>query len=291
MKTGVALTIGTFDGLHRGHRAIFRTLMSAARRWRIPPVVVTFPFPPRCFFHKNQPVELLTSLDEKKGLFKRFGVKRVKVLRFDRNFARQTPEDFFRRVLLRRFRAKFIAVGEGFAFGKDRRGNVRTLKRLGEEAGVRVTIVPRVSAGKKPVSSSRIRKLLKAGDIARANALLGSRYFVEGRVVQGRHRGKSLGFPTANINVSPEKLLPRGVFAVRAHWGKKSANALCNIGLRPTFESAQTPVVEAHLLAHPGSLYGKTMRLEFLDFLRPEKKFSSPQALARQIAKDMRYFK
>src|SRR5882724_10970056 len=276
------VTLGTFDGVHRGHQALLRKVVQRARAIKGKSIALAFDMPPR---HAGEPVVkpvLLTTLSEKLDLMKRLGIQVIQLLVFNRKTKSTPPENFFRDTILKKLGAKEMVVGPKVAFGKNRAGRLPLLRRLGKKYGVRIHVVPRIGQGAAQVSSRRVRALLERGRVERANALLGHPYAVEGKVVHGSARGRRLGFPTANVDVDPVKILPRGVFWV----GANVASALCNVGIRPTFTpQAHHLHCEVYILNKHAKLYGRTLRVEFLRRIRSEKRFSSAAALKRQIAK------
>jgi riboflavin kinase/FMN adenylyltransferase len=255
--------------------------------------------PPR---HAGEPPAkpvLLTTLEEKLLLLKRAGIDHVQILIFDRKTASTKPEDFFKRTILDKYKTVEMVVGPRVAFGRNRSGKLPLLRRLGRINGVRIHVVSSVVGAKGAVSSSRIRALVANGNIEKANALLGYPYSVSGRVVHGDRRGRHLGFPTANIDVQPGKIMPRGVYWVKVFPAsqmpvtprdlRKGLDGLCNVGIRPTFTpKAHVMHCEVFLLKGSKPLYGRELRAVFLRRIRAEKRFSSPEALKRQIAKDVK---
>lgn len=286
MKATV-VTIGTFDGVHRGHQRLIAEAIAQARALRAKPAALAFETPPRLYFRPSAEPSILTTPAEKKSLLTRYGLRRVKMLRFGARLAGRTAEQFFRSQVVRGMRARAVVVGYNFAFGKGRQGTGDVLQELGGRYGVRVTIVPPFRQGALPVSSGRIRDYLKAGKIREAEKLLGHRYFCTGRVERGDGRGKILGFPTANLKTDAAKILPPGVYAVRARIGARARAGVANIGTRPTFGSGGMRL-EAHFPGLRASLYGRMVTVEFVARLRGERKFPGPEALKRQIARDAR---
>jgi len=292
------ITLGTFDGVHRGHQALLRQVVARARAARATSVALTFDMPPR---HAGEPrlrPVLLTTLSEKRRLLARLGIKRLQVLVFDRKTASTLPEDFFHKTIVQKHNAREMVVGPKVSFGKNRAGRLPLLRQLGKTNEVKIHVVKGIGKGASEVSSRRIRALLLKGQVESANALLGYPYSVEGRVVHGDHRGRRIGFPTANLKVEPGKILPPGVYWVKVHSApalpfstkeaKNGLNGLCNVGIRPTFTPhAHEFHCEVYLLDKTGRLYGKTLRVVFMRRLRPEKRFSSPGALQRQIKRDV----
>jgi riboflavin kinase/FMN adenylyltransferase len=280
--------MGTFDGVHRGHRAVLAKAVERGKALGVPALAMTFNRPPRLFFFPQPGAALLTLPDEKASLFHDLGIKRVDVLPFGKALARLTAEDFFDRYVRRRWKAREIVVGYNFGFGRGRRGDPRFLEEKGRAGGLPVHVVPPVTLRGVPVSSESIRTHLRAGELAKANAKLGYDYFVTGKVVRGHGRGRTLGVPTANVDVAEEKIVPRGVFAVRVRLPNgKRRKGMANVGVRPTMAVPDPrPALEVHLFGFQGNLVGKTLEVSFAKKLREERKFPSFQALARQLRRD-----
>lgn len=282
------ITIGTFDGVHRGHQKLMRWVRARAARLGLKTAVVFFVEPPRFYFRPESAVPLLTSGRDRRELLRGLGIDRVRMLRFGPRWARMRHTRFFAEHLVRRWRAGGLLVGRDFAFGKDRRGDLAYLRAACAERGLDFAVLPLMRLGRRKVSSSRIREQLLAGDARGAARLLGRPHAVWGRVVRGRGLGRRLGFPTANLAVAPELLAPPGVYAARVSGpGFPPRAAACNVGVRPTLAGAPRRVVEAHLPGFRGSLYGKRLKLEFLRRLRPERRFASLDELRRAIARDV----
>lgn len=287
------VTVGNFDGLHVGHQAILRTVTRRAAALDGRAVVYTFEPHPRKVLRPDDPPRLLATLEQKLELLERYGADVVVVEPFDRNFASLTPERFVRQVLHARLGPVEVYVGYDFRFGRDREGSMRTLTELGPRLGFAVTIIPEVTIGERDVNSTRIRELLGQGRVEEAAPLLGRPYAVRGRVVEGDRRGRSLGFPTANLGAENEILPEVGVYAGRLCLlddGKPDAgsefDAVTNVGRRPTFKDSDPVLAEAHLLDFDGELYGRRVELSFLAHLRAERRFPDVDALRRQIAAD-----
>lgn len=284
----VVLTIGTFDGVHLGHQRLLAVAQRRARALNGEVLAVAFDRPPRLFFSPTPPPFLLTTPREKEALLQQFGAERVETISFSKELAQRTAEQFFRRDLMKRWNATEIVVGFNFCFGKGREGDVRWLAQRAKLEDISVHAVGPVRDRKGVVSSGRIRPLMAEGSLAEAHALLGHGYSLNAAVVRGRAVGRRLGFPTANLDVSEEKILPPGVFAVTAilPTGVERKGVL-NVGVRPTFR-VRSPrrTVEVHLLDFSGDLVGRRLRLLFRKKLRDEKKFPSVRALVRQIRLD-----
>jgi riboflavin kinase/FMN adenylyltransferase len=287
-----AIALGNFDGVHLGHRRILDALRARAKADGLEPVALTFEPHPRQFLFPDAKTSLLTTPREKTALIEAEGVT-VVTLAFDADLAALEADTFASDVLMTRLRGAHFFLGDDHRFGKGARGNAALLRARGAAGGLGpdcvTTVAPAVDAG-EPVSSSSIRHHLKDGRIARANTLLGRPYSLSGTVVPGAARGRTLGFPTANLRPEdPRKILPFGVLGgfVLLPDGLRHP-AVANIGLRPTFHDVPPePSVEVHLLDWTGSLYDQPLTFEFHHFVRPEQKFDGLEALKRQIVLDV----
>ncbi len=290
VATASAVTVGSYDGVHRGHRMIIARMVSIAKARGLRSVVVTFEPHPRMVLkgEVSGPLGLLTTLDEKIALLAGEGVDLLFVVRFTPDFASLSSDDFIRNVLVGLIGAKSIVVGYDHAFGRDRSGSGKTLETLGCELGFDVEVVDEVMIGNKHFSSTRIRVLLASGKIEDANAFLGSPYIISGTVVDGDKRGREIGFPTVNLRLSDsDKLLPRaGVYLAQTVLNGHSFMALMNIGVRPTVSLEGIKTIEAHILGYGGTLYGCMISFILLKFIRDEIKFSSLEELKIQLEKD-----
>ena len=281
------LTLGVFDGLHLGHQLIMSTVVERARACRAVPTVITFDPHPRAVLHPESAPPLLQTFDQKIEALSVLGLKQTIVIRFTKEFAHVEAEDFLRDVVHERLHAEEVYLGRGFAFGRERRGNIELLRKVSTELGFRAEEVPEVRLRGQRISSSRIRELLAEGRVNLARRMLGRPYGVEGRVVRGAERGRTLSFPTANLH--PEnRVIPRGGVYVTATLIEGAwRRSITNIGTRPTFEreSAQA-TVETFVMNWTGDLYGDVVRVRFLHRLRDERKFASIEELKRQIERD-----
>jgi riboflavin kinase/FMN adenylyltransferase len=286
---GAVAAIGNFDGVHRGHQAVIGAAGGIARAQGRPHAVMTFEPHPRAFFAPSQEPFRLTPLRIKARLIEQLGVDLLFVPHFDQAFAALSAEDFVRQVLVKRIGASHVVVGYDFVFGKGRAGDVGLLSRLGSELGFAVTTVQPVTSESGPYSSTAVRAALKEGRPAEAAALLGHVWEIEGRVEEGDKRGRTLGFPTANIRLGEYLHPAKGVYAVRAGIDKGGQtewrDGVANFGSRPTFDK-QDLLLEIHLFNFSGDLYGKHLRVTMVDFLRPESRFDGLDALKSQIAQD-----
>jgi riboflavin kinase/FMN adenylyltransferase len=283
------VTVGTFDGIHLGHREIIRETVRQARTSTARSAVVTFePHPKQVVRSDRGPVALLSTLEEKLKLLEDEGVDLVWVLPFTREFARQTPREFYERVIVGRLGVRAVVVGADHMFGRDRTGGATELNALAREFGFSLTTIPPLFVDEVRVSSTVIRKALAEGDVARAGRYLGYPYSLSARVVEGDRRGRALGFPTANLDLDNTlKVIPaRGVYVVEAEVSGESKQGMMNIGVRPTLTDGGRLTLEAHLFGVERDLYGERVRVSFLVRLREEKRFASAQDLVRQLHQD-----
>jgi riboflavin kinase / FMN adenylyltransferase len=287
---GSVVTVGSFDGVHKGHRMIISRLVAIAEQRRLRSVVVTFEPHPRRVLKGSPagPLGLLTTLEEKIDLLSGAGVDLLFVIRFTPDFALRSSEDFIRDVLVRLLGAKSIIIGYDHAFGRNRSGSGTTLEHLGHELDFDVEVLDEVLIGNEHFSSTRIRQLLANGMIAEANEFLGSPYMISGVVVGGDKRGREIGFPTVNLKLfDPDKLLPRaGVYRAQTLIDGISYKAMMNIGVRPTITSEGINTIEAYIIGYSGNLYGRNLKFSLLGFIRDERKFSSLEELKSQLEKD-----
>lgn len=281
------LTIGVFDGVHRGHQQIIHRLTTSAHPVGAPVVVVTF-WPHPATVLGGGELKCLTVPDERAELLSDLGVDDVVTLTFDSALANTSAEDFVKR-LLGPLDFHHMLIGYDFALGKGREGNAARLAEIGAHLDFEVDVVPAVSDESGVISSTEIRKLVATGQVADAAGLLGHPYGLHGPVVHGDNRGRGLGFPTANIEIPAGKILPaNGVYACQAVVDGRSLDAAVNVGVRPQFHAeAVKPSVEAFLLDFEGDLYGRDLSLEFIARLRSEARFESVDALIRQMHQDV----
>ncbi|MDI3327223.1 MAG: bifunctional riboflavin kinase/FAD synthetase [Alicyclobacillaceae bacterium] len=281
------IALGTFDGVHIGHQQILAQGRSEALRRGVPfAVFLCDPHPRKVLGLGSQYDVQLTPLNEKLRLLEHYGADFVYILSFTREVAAIPPERFVLEVLVP-LRPVVLVAGFDYTFGAGGRGDSSLLRAMGESRDIAVIVVPAVSRYGEKISSTLIREKLSYGDVALVRELLGRPYAVVGRVSRGEGRGRTLGFPTANLEMAERFVLPRsGVYAVRAAWGPEDHLGVMNIGVRPTFHDTGAVSAEVHILDWNADLYGVEMRVEFLDFLRPERKFSSAEELAAQIRRD-----
>jgi riboflavin kinase/FMN adenylyltransferase len=285
------VTIGAYDGLHRGHIAVISSVVERAQQLGERSAVVTFDRHPASVVRPESAPLLITSLEQRIELLEQTGVDAVVVLEFNEAASTEEAEDFIRRVFVEGLSAKEIIVGEDFHFGRGRRGDVRLLSAVGEEHDFVVTPLElRRSDSEEIFSSTAIRAALQRGDITTANTMLGRNVVISGQVVHGDERGRTIGFPTANVDIPEGFIVPAdGVYAARCmtEAGHQFACAV-NIGKRPTFYgSADRSLVECHLLDFSGDLYGQSLAVEFVERLRDEQRFEGLDALTAQLRTDV----
>jgi riboflavin kinase/FMN adenylyltransferase len=289
------LTLGVFDGLHLGHQLIMRTVVERARALGAVPTVITFDPHPRAVLHPESAPPLLQTFDQKIEAFGVLGLEQTIVIRFTKEFAQVRAEDFLREVVRDRLQAREVYLGRGFAFGHNREGDIELLRKVSRDLDFRAEEVPEVRLRGQRISSSRIRALLALGQVNLARRMLGRPYGVEGRVVRGEERGRTLGFPTANLRPQ-NRVIPRhGVYVTATLIEGEWRRSVTNVGTRPTFETTAEPSVETYVMDWSGDLYGDVARVRFLYRLRDERKFASIDDLKRQIECDLKravtYFK
>jgi riboflavin kinase/FMN adenylyltransferase len=279
------LALGNFDGVHLGHQAIFHHVRLRVQAIQGTGMVFTFePHPSRVLRPEHAP-PLLTTFEQKMQLIAAEGIEIGLRVPFTDVFAKQQPHEFIQEVLCRTIGARELVVGYDFRFGYQRTGTVAHLQEAAATYGYRVTVVPAISVAGWTVSSSNIRKLVRQGDVEDASRLLGRYYAVEGPVVEGFRRGRTIGFPTANVQPINEIVPQTGVYAVRVRWREAHLNGVANVGYNPTFGNDALSV-EAHLFDFQADLYGETICVEFVRKIRDERKFDSVDALVAQIAQD-----
>jgi riboflavin kinase/FMN adenylyltransferase len=280
------VTIGNYDGLHLGHQAIIKRVIELAREGKKESVVLTFEPHPVKFFRPELQIPLITPYRKKMILLTQFGVDVTINLPFTKDIARMSAEEFIREIVQRRIAPRRIVVGFNFTFGKGRTGSPEELKKIGERLGFGVEIIPPFHLDGEVVSSTRIRELIARGDIKEANRMLGSDFFMFGKVIHGHARGKGLGFPTANLEISQDLYPNDGVYAANVIIDERRYAGVVNIGTNPTFGDEQL-AVEVFLFDYQGDLYGKELQVALVDKLRDEQTFPSVDLLVHQIEQDI----
>lgn len=281
-----AITIGTFDGVHLGHQRVFQRLKSAAEEKGLLSTVVTFRNHPRLVLSPDKNVRYVTTLEERLALIRGQGVDQVIPVEFTKELSVLKAREFVS-LLAEKLKMKGIVAGPDFALGHRREGDIPALTQLGRELGFWVETLEHVRAGEAAISSNSLRSVIVEGDVQKAAEMLGRWYSLTGSVVEGEHRGKSLGFPTANLSFGPGIVIPGdGIYAAWANIDGARHQAACNIGVRPTFGGGQR-TVEAFILDFDGDLYGRQLTLEFASRLRGEEAFPTVDALVEQMKQDV----
>ena len=280
------ITIGTFDGVHTGHRFLLSQLEIDAARHRLKPLALYFPLPPKTLLGPKPEMTVLTLPGEKNKLLRSLGTP-AQMLDFA-TCRNMTAEQFFNDILLKKYHLGGLIVGADFALGKDRHAGAEWLKGKCQALKIPFDTVRFYKTGTQKISSSLIRKILASGDIERANTLLGRPYELTGKVIKGQQLGRKLGFPTANLNPGIYKILPLGVFAVKVRVGQELYDGFCNIGFRPTVNtiSDKLPLVEVHIFGFDKDIYGRNITIWFAQKLRDEMKFNTLDELVTRLKKD-----
>jgi riboflavin kinase/FMN adenylyltransferase len=282
------LAIGVFDGVHRGHKAVISTSADHARAANGTSVVVTFDPHPEKVLRPQAAPHLLSATQHKIALIRALGVDYLLVISFDKQFAATEPEDFVQKLVDHSKPLREICVGHEWSFGKNRRGNLALLKKLGANFNFDVVGIPPVKINGTVVSSTAVREAVEKGDLAKAAEVLGREYTILGTVTRGDNLGKKIGFPTANLSAHSEQFPPNGVYAAEARIEGQLNRGVINLGFRPTVSSGTSErVLEIHLFDFDRDIYGQDVEVRFLKFLRPEKKFESLDALVQQIRHDV----
>lgn len=283
---GTTLTLGVFDGLHLGHQAIMKKVVERAAANGTVPTVITFDPHPRAVLHPDNAPPLLQTLDQRLANFDFLGIEQAIVIRFDKQFASIDAEHFLTDIVHERLDAKEVYLGAGFAFGKNRGGNIALLRRMSSELGFFADEVDEVRLRGTRISSTKIRHLLAEGKVNLARRMLGRPYGVEGQIIHGLERGRTIGFPTANLK-PVNRVIPKfGVYATASLIDGVWRRSITNVGVRPTFDDDQLPSIETFVFDFDGDLYGEVLRVRFLHRIRDERKFKGIDELRAQIEKD-----
>jgi riboflavin kinase/FMN adenylyltransferase len=285
---GAVVTVGTFDGVHRGHWAVLDEIRRRARTTGARSILVTFHPHPLTIVRPEAAPPLLTTPTEKKEILAESGLDYAVFLTFGKELAAMAPDRFVREILVGRLGVSELVIGYDHGFGKGRAGSVDTLRAIGAELGFAVDVVPPVSAGEEPVSSTRIRRAVAAGELEKASSALGRPYSLRGLVVKGDGRGRTLGFPTANLALTGNgKLIPPpGIYAVRGALRSGMYGGALHLGPRPTFRGSP-PTIELHLMDFDGDIYGEEVRVDFIRRIRDVQPFQTVEALVRQMSADV----
>jgi len=282
------ITIGTFDGVHLGHQKLIERIKLLSEQIEGESILITFHPHPRIVINpEDKSLRLLNTIDEKIALLEQYGVDNLVIVPFSRAFSEQSPEDYINKFLVRNFHPKYIVIGYDHKFGKNRAGDFKLLEKMKVEYGYEMEEITKETLDDIGISSTKIRTALSEGDIKLANELSGHNYTLSGTVVRGLQNGRKLGFPTANIQVNDEyKLVPQtGIYAVYVYCEGKKYTGMLSIGFNPTFEGKEQ-TIEVNILDFNKDIYGENLTLEFVDFIRNEKKFESIDALIEEIKND-----
>ncbi len=284
---GCVATIGAFDGVHLGHQAVFNKLKEKARELNLPSLVITLEPLPREFFAPKKAPARVMSFREKYVALKEQGIDRVLRVHFTRELSMVSAEDFISDIFHDKLDIKFVVVGDDLRFGHERRGDFNLIKRMGGQLGFGVSDTNTLTDGGERVSSTRIRKALENADFALAESLLGRPYSITGKVIYGQQLGRTIGVPTANLQLHRIKAALSGVYAVEVNLAGKLYPAVANIGTRPTIDDSLRAILEVHLLDFQQNIYGKTLQVVFRKKIRDEQKFASLELLKSAIENDI----
>lgn len=282
------VTLGTFDGLHLGHQKIIKSVIEKSADYNCRSVLITFDPHPRSVVSPGYKMDLLSTLDEKIGILETLGLQNVLIIKFTKEFSQQSPEDFIKKYLADGIGLKEVVIGYDHHFGKGRDGNIELMQQAGKKFGFDVSVVSGCTVDDTIISSTKIRKLIAAGQVVMAAKMLGRPYSFDGVVIHGDDRGKKLGFPTANLNpVDLHKILPAiGIYAVECIIDGVKNYGLLNVGKRPTFHQSGEVIPEVYLFDFDKNIYDKTVTVKVIEKIRDEKKFNSAEELIHQIKKD-----
>jgi len=284
LSKNTIITIGNFDGVHLGHKKILQFLSQEAQKYDLFSLVLTFSPHPDILLGKGK-VKMIQTLDQRLKAIEKFGIQAVLITPFDKEFSNLSSDEFIQKIVVSALKAEEVVIGEDFQFGKNREGNINTLRAMGPRLRFRVHEISNVIKDGRTVSSSLIRHLLQEGKVEEANILLGRYYEIEGRVIKGKDRGKALGFPTANIETENE-IIPMGVYVSQVFIDSRPYPSLTNAGRRPTF-GQEDMQIESYIIDFDKKLYGQEIAVRFIKKIRDEIKFKSPEELSLQIKQDL----
>ena len=284
------IAIGNFDGLHLGHQKVINEARQKAKKFKLPLGVMTFEPVPAMFFSKKNKDHRINSLQQKKIQFKKLKLDFLAIIKFNKKFSSLSAEQFIRKIIYKKTKCRYLYVSKNFKFGYKRQGNIQTLKRFEKEFNYKNIITSPYKMNKKLISSSLIRKKIRAGKIAEINKLLNRNWCVEGKVIKGNKRGRKIGFPTCNMRLNDYVIPKLGVYGVKVNFGKYNKQGIANIGYRPTFKG-QSLLLETNVFGINKNLYNRVLGVSFKKFIRPEKKFKNLKYLKKQIILDIKQAK
>lgn len=284
------IAIGNFDGLHLGHQKVISEARQKAKKFKLPIGVITFEPVPVMFFSKKSKDHRINSLQQKKTQLKNFNLDFLIIIKFNKKFSSLSPEQFISKIIYKKTKCKYLYVSKNFKFGFKRRGNIQTLKKFEKRFNYKNIITTPYKKDKKTISSSFIRKKIRAGKIEEINKLLNRYWCVEGKVIKGKKRGRKIGFPTCNMSLNDYTIPKLGVYAVKVNYRNLRKKGIANIGYRPTF-NGQSLLLETNIFGINKNLYNKVISVSFKKFIRPERKFKSFEYLKKQIKLDIKQAK
>ncbi len=284
---GTVVTVGTFDGIHEGHKSLIEILLQVSYKTNLIHVLVTFEPHPRRVLGKKDEVKVLTTLKEKLEILERYGIENIMVINFTEEFSKISYEEFIKKYIIEKLNVKYFLIGHDHRFGKDREGDETKLLTLAKENNFSVIAVPPLVINEETISSSLIRNLINRGELEIANAYLGRHFQFEGVVVEGSKRGRELGFPTINLKIADEKIIPfNGVYAVTCIVRGREYFGMMNVGTRPTFDNLPNKIIEINLFDFTREIYGDTVLVTVYDFIRDEVHFTKKEDLIEQLYLD-----
>ncbi|PDH19423.1 MAG: riboflavin biosynthesis protein RibF [Pelagibacterales bacterium MED-G43] len=284
------IAIGNFDGLHIGHQKVIREARQKAKKFKLPLGVMTFEPVPVMFFSKKKKDHRINSLQQKKSQLKKLKLDFLIIIKFNKKFSSLSPEQFISKIINKKTKCRYLYVSRNFKFGFKRRGNIKTLKKFEEEFNYKNIITNPFKKNKKTISSTIIRKKIRAGKIEEINKLLNRFWCIEGKVIKGKKRGRKIGFPTCNMTLNDYVIPKLGVYAVKVNFDNLNKAGIANIGYRPTFKG-QSLLLETNIFGISKNLYNKVISVSFKKFIRPEKKFKNFEYLKKQIKLDIKQAK
>ncbi len=281
------IAIGNFDGLHLGHQKVINEARKKAKKFKLPLGVITFEPVPVMFFSKKNKDHRINSLQQKKAHFKNLKLDFLIIIKFNKQFSYLTPGQFISKIIYKKTKCKYLYVSKNFKFGFKRKGNIKTLKKYEKEFNYKNIITNPYKKNNKTISSTFIRKKIRAGKIEEVNKLLNRNWCVEGKVIKGKKRGRKIGFPTCNMRLNDYVIPKLGVYAVKVNSGNLNKQGIANVGYRPTFKG-QSLLLETNIFGINKNLYNKVISVSFKNFIRPEKKFKNFEYLKKQIKLDIK---